>query len=848
GESNYGGAPNVPHIFMFESLEADTMFWGSYGTTPEDDTDRDYFYWSNFEGEPAQGEGSLLLDWSLFSDEDWGGSSALQHYLPDSTNGEPTPLYDFSDFTHINLWYNTLVPADPPATFRLKMHDASEGLGNAPSSETEDWYSEWSDVFQALPGWNIISIPLESLGNVSPGTGGFSRPGCPGSCWSGIYGNGELDLDQITGFQVEVTGPQFGAVADSSSSGTIVFDNFYVSGVRYNTLESFDMAPADGSHWDNGSGSHTITVVDDTVEGTGAFQLDYNVVADLDWGGSVDMDFSPGTFFDDMTERTHISLFYKVLEPASAPGQVNLTFKVFDNSTGVREEWQYNAGAIYEDTTGNWQRLLIPLKEGEGGLAIPSWISDRGDETLNLDMIDGIQLQLAGAVGTTTSGSILFDRMTGYGAQIVDFEAPAAVEGLSVTASEYSNIVSWNDVPDEEGETYDIFASANPIDDISAEGVMVLERGVAEDTEVYIHNIYAPKVDQEVSYYYAITASDAVGNVSDGSSTESAVSNMAKGIETISLAVPDFAADGDLGEWEGITPIHIEPGTDFGNIPDNFSVAEGGEDLAADVYLAIDDEAVYFGADVTDDFYAPIPEGHETNRWTFDVIEFYFGFYDGRAEEHEGFGSDPGEQDLQINFYGENVLVGDPVAVAGDGSYLVTETETGYNIEAKLTYEALGVSGFTPQNGMRVPMDIVIMDNDVGGQDGREGILTYSPFNNDNSYLSPRNWLYTWIGDKMSVGVERLDSAIPESFALDQNYPNPFNPSTVIRYQLAQQGGVTLKVFNMLGQEVTTLVDAEQAAGVYEVRFDASDLASGLYLYQLQAGDKLMSKAMLLTR
>jgi len=77
----------------------------------------------------------------------------------------------------------------------------------------------------------------------------------------------------------------------------------------------------------------------------------------------------------------------------------------------------------------------------------------------------------------------------------------------------------------------------------------------------------------------------------------------------------------------------------------------------------------------------------------------------------------------------------------------------------------------------------------------------------------------------------------PAVFALEQNFPNPFNPSTTIYYQLPIDGRVSLKVYNVLGQEVTTLFDEQQSAGYHEARLDASTLASGLYFYRMSAGN-----------
>ena len=86
------------------------------------------------------------------------------------------------------------------------------------------------------------------------------------------------------------------------------------------------------------------------------------------------------------------------------------------------------------------------------------------------------------------------------------------------------------------------------------------------------------------------------------------------------------------------------------------------------------------------------------------------------------------------------------------------------------------------------------------------------------------------------TGVALIDD-VPTGFSLSQNYPNPFNPSTTIRFAVERSARVSLKVFNMLGQEVATLANGDYAAGTFQVTFDASRLASGVYYYQLRAGD-----------
>jgi hypothetical protein len=89
---------------------------------------------------------------------------------------------------------------------------------------------------------------------------------------------------------------------------------------------------------------------------------------------------------------------------------------------------------------------------------------------------------------------------------------------------------------------------------------------------------------------------------------------------------------------------------------------------------------------------------------------------------------------------------------------------------------------------------------------------------------------------------------VPDDYALRQNYPNPFNPTTQISYDLREAGFVTLTVFDILGREVATLVNAQQSAASYTVEFDASNLSSGIYFYQLNVNDYTNLKKMVILK
>ena len=99
------------------------------------------------------------------------------------------------------------------------------------------------------------------------------------------------------------------------------------------------------------------------------------------------------------------------------------------------------------------------------------------------------------------------------------------------------------------------------------------------------------------------------------------------------------------------------------------------------------------------------------------------------------------------------------------------------------------------------------------------------------------------------LNVEATPTGTLHTFVLSQNYPNPFNPSTTINYELSSPGYVTLKVFNVIGKEVATLIRSEmEHAGTHSIRFDASSLASGIYWYRMETGNETQTKRLVLLK
>ncbi len=138
-------------------------------------------------------------------------------------------------------------------------------------------------------------------------------------------------------------------------------------------------------------------------------------------------------------------------------------------------------------------------------------------------------------------------------------------------------------------------------------------------------------------------------------------------------------------------------------------------------------------------------------------------------------------------------------------------------------------------------------------------LQTLSPFTGSIQHMNfadtSSGWAVTSNGEVLHyrpsaiTGVEpNPGERIPTRFALEQNYPNPFNPTTMIKYQMPASGNVSLKVFDVLGREIVTLVDGQEGVGEHTVEFNASALSTGVYFYQLQAGAYVETKKLMILK
>ncbi|MDZ4712841.1 MAG: T9SS type A sorting domain-containing protein [bacterium] len=130
----------------------------------------------------------------------------------------------------------------------------------------------------------------------------------------------------------------------------------------------------------------------------------------------------------------------------------------------------------------------------------------------------------------------------------------------------------------------------------------------------------------------------------------------------------------------------------------------------------------------------------------------------------------------------------------------------------------------------------------------RNNIYDLFFINKDTGFACGDSGVVLRIINASTVGVSNISNEIPSDYQLYQNYPNPFNPKTIINYQIPMFSNVILKIYDILGNEVVTLVNEKQNAGIYEAEFDGSGLASGIYFYRLIAGEFIHTKRMTLVK
>jgi hypothetical protein len=812
-----------------------------------------------------EGTKSMKVEWIMNSSETWGGSCGMEYKVPVATK----KYLDFSMSKHISLWFNNTVPSNKKGSvqMRFKLHDAGGNSaywnGADRNSQCEDWYFQSALVYDATPGWKELIIPLKDLGEGNPQNElGFSLTG-----WSGTKNNGVLDLDKIIGYTIEWTAPVIGG--DNLAKGTVYYDDLSLQGSQYTPIYLFENAAeakADNMSWSSGNKGVIILTDEktDVFEGKTSLKFDYKVHGSESSGGygNFQVDF-PSPI--NIASKLNLYIAVKNEKANTLKGTVGFRFVLIDKGSSAIEKWYTLFDADFDQVFG-WTVIKIPLEATEtqtwdlkkGIFTNPPSQSPGGNNKFDLQAISGFQVEFSVGIQTSTlaEGVALFDWMTSSGFRETDFTPPAAVKGISVTPGTYSNLVLWQDVPGESGETYDIYYSTKPITDVKATGVEVVKLKVLEDAQIIDHVLRAPKTDQNTTYYYAVVCTDKSGNVGPVGASTVATTNKARGVPTIVISTIDFKADGKIDEWSTTNVITMKTSnaTAFLATPD--SKVDNDADISAKAYIAIDQQYLYVAFDIDDDI---VNAEVKTESYLNDCPDLFIGLYDAHGIPHTSYGRSK-YPDYHLRFNKAALRLDTPNLVVakllepGANYYWETKFPTGYIIEAKIPLADLmnkrdnstdALDQIYVKEGFRIPIDFTLNDNDSGN---RDAIVTYSVDNKDQSWADVSRWVNTWIGDKWEAITSVEDDELPVEYSLQQNYPNPFNPTTSIKYSIKNAGFVTLKVYDVLGEQVASLVNEHQNRGSYNINFSTSSLSSGVYIYTITANDFNQSKKMLLIK
>ena len=822
-----------------------------------DSAPADTNYWMIMNGEKAQGDifkityentlkyagdGAIKVDYRTSGYFSWGNHVGAEQWCPDSTG-----TYDLSGYDSLTFRYYVEKPSatDVKMVLRLCLLDVSDAANGAytySQNACEKYFSFLDILKTAQPGWNYVSIPLVNNDNTE-GHGFAQRS------WGGMqWGNTTLDLDMIKGFVWEF-------VCDEQTTkigeGTIYFDQLELHGVQSKSLTFFNGNAIPSNLLFNAGRGGSCVVSNEQCSNPATHSNSLKWTTPGQWDGPIWELKKPVSLMEQWAIDT---LKFKIKAPAGI-GDLRIIFQDVDTDSASKGDYPFEAAYVVKADEMNydnsWKNLHIPLRSFDKKAGV--W------DDLTSAQVDGLfdttkvwRFKILRTNDARWQNQVVYLDEVWTGSPIFDVMPPEACGMIQGSAAgNYNNLILWQDVQLESGEVYDVYGSTKPITDVTSKDVDHLGYAISENIQSLEHPIIAPGTDQNVTYYYAVVCTDAAGNVGPIAATAGGTQNFAKGVPVINESAPaNFVADGDLSEWSSVIPIEVSIAKGTTHIPEGLGYSLGNDaDFSFNAYLAVDENNMYVALDVNDDILFEDATNNLDLSYLYDGVDLFLGLYDWRGESHTSYQKGQ-ESDYHFRFNEWGVILDQ----AGGGVVLDTNSTDfkfveksltpGYIMEAKIPFEKIATklgTGFTfkPQVGMRIPIDLIGNDNDATEPNKtRECVLTYSAKSNDYSYADVSVWTNTWIGNAWVVGVEDNEEAnsLVTDFRLGQNYPNPFNPSTIISYNVKNQGIVTLKVFDVLGRDVKTLVNETKTPGKYNVQFDASNLPSGIYFCQMVSG------------
>jgi len=787
-------------------------------------------------GFAAEDWGNMLNDESSGQVADPSGrtTGAYKVSLTASNDGNEKAAFvngSIGSFDGKVVSYDLWLPADTPDDLLLKVF----------SQTTDNW--DWKST-------NILAGTLDK------------------EQWVKVYLDLEFwtangaDYSAVKKFGIEFN-LQEAADSNKSWSGDIYVDNVLGLGTTTNiewVLSDWEneLGGTNGfaeAGWAT-AGAGLSWAADPTSESAGVLKQDVNFTAS---DHKVYSSRGGISLYNETTEETAHTITLDMFLPAdfSLDAQISMTVQAADGG------WLENPYLTDTSTTltfGAWNKLIFDLTNHYGDtLEVSQLIDPMKTHTFGVQIWDRTE-------AASYTGSILYDnlKLLGISAPEGQLTPPALVAELvdTVVTESGANVQSvrldWIDNTIGT-ETYNIYMSRQPITSLTQEGVIKIHQDLPHGIEGYVHRPWTND-GGTYEYYYAITAQD--GGM-ETALTEASKAGPISVVTTPTMKVKyvadfanSFSLDGLDSEFESYKINQIVPETAGGTYESEWT--SESTDLNFKTTLVIDDNYLYISADVTDD---DLRVDEAMQAWEGDALEFYMGFYDAMSlEAWHGKNYSHANGDWRYGFTarGEVSLEGgsgSSDAIPGvEATVFQKFTGDGYIIEARVALDSMAASDLEVYNGMMFPFRIDNNDWDPdNGDESRSliiqagGLPTASDIDLNEDWKRPHAWGLLEVIDG-PTSVETADGSLPKVYKLHNNYPNPFNPSTTIKYDLPKQSEVTLRVYDVLGREVATLVNTKQQAGSYEYRFNASGYASGLYIYEIVAGNFRQTAKMMLLK
>ena len=422
-------------------------------------------------GDKIEGTGSLRFHTVLASLHDWGTYAQIQKNLPEGS------YFDWSANDTLSLWIKVTMAPSLPASMVFRIHIADQPT---PSDDREEYIYQNNTVIDAVSGWVQLKAPLveREIDVGDPDSTGFIL--FP-SAWTRTSENNlKLDLDKIVAFNITAV-----STTNAADSVEYLLDDFEATGFKSKPLIVFNGkdVPANlGTGWAWGQSSVSI----EEGAGSGPQKNAIKWVQGDEYGNgwtgigwTIDPPHDLSTVWD--TDTLHFKC-----KSESWSDTVDIALET--NSDG-KMGYQF-----IPPGDNQWHEYAVPLSS-----FMPV------EATVGFDPASiatfGIMAGNPGSVnGTGVAGSVLYFDDIWTGTPDFDVIAPVAVENLSGIPGTYTNLITWSDVPGEEGELYNLYYSSDPISDVSTAEVVQLK--IDEGLQLMEHVLRAPVSDQSVSYYY----------------------------------------------------------------------------------------------------------------------------------------------------------------------------------------------------------------------------------------------------------------------------------------------------------------------------------------------------------